>query len=160
MPYAAKRFGLFALAWLALTGGDPSGWIPGGLAAAAAAAVSLRLLPPGGPVRLLGLLALVPGFLWRSLLGGVDVAARALHPDLPLRPAWLAYPLRLPPGGARVSLGSEISLLPGTLAAGSEGDRLLVHCLDSDQPILAQLAEEEERIAACLGSPMTEKPGG
>jgi multicomponent Na+:H+ antiporter subunit E len=155
MLIGAKRFGLFALAWLALTGADPSGFVPGAVAAAAAAAVSLRLLPAGGPVRLLGLLALLPGFLWRSLVGGIDVALRALHPDLPLRPAWIAYPLRLPPGGPRVSLGSEISLLPGTLAAGSEGDRLLVHCLDSEQPILEQIAEEEERIAACLGTPLT-----
>jgi multicomponent Na+:H+ antiporter subunit E len=152
MLIVAKRFVLLFGLWLALTLNDPSAWIVGALAAGAAAGVSLRLAPPRNrALRLANVAALFPGFLWRSLLGGADVAWRAFHPRLPLRPKWIDYPVRLPPGAPRVSLGSELSLMPGTLAAGADGDILYVHCLDSAQPVEAQIGAEEARIAASLG---------
>jgi len=147
-----KRLGLLIGLWLVLSSNEPSAWLVGALAAAAAAAISLRLLPPTGrAVRLGTVLRLTPGFLWVSLLGGLDVAWRAFHPRLPLQPAWIAYRVRLPTGAARVSLGNEISLMPGTLAAGGQGDALYVHCLDRGRPIEAQVAAEEERIAESIG---------
>lgn len=153
MVITLKRFILLFGLWLVLTGNDPSAWLVGALVAAAAAFLSLRLLPPEGgrEVRLATTLRLVPGFAWASLLGGIDVAWRAFHPRLPLKPNWIAYPTRLPPGATRVSLGNQLSLMPGTLAAGGRGESLYIHCLDSDQPVAAQIAAEEQRIAESIG---------
>lgn len=153
MWIAARRLALFVVIWLVLTEGDPGGWAVGAVTAGAACLMSLRLLPPGPhTVRFSGVFSLLPGFLLRSLIGGVDVAWRALHPRRPLDPGWFSYPLHLPPGAARVALGSEVSLMPGTLAAGSDGGRLYVHCLDRTKPVEAMLAEEERRIAGSITS--------
>jgi multicomponent Na+:H+ antiporter subunit E len=160
MLVVAKRFLLLFGLWVVLTLNDPSAWIVGALAAAAATGISLRLMPTRGhELRLFKALTLLPGFLWRSLLGGVDVAWRAFHPRMPLRPKWIRYPVRLPSGGPRVSLGNELSLMPGTLAAGTVGNVLLVHCLDGTQPIEAQIAAEEARIAGSIGLPLERSHG-
>jgi multicomponent Na+:H+ antiporter subunit E len=69
-----------------------------------------------------------------------------------LRPGFVAYPLRLPPGGARSAFCALSSLLPGTLPTGvDENGALLVHCLDVDQPVAANLAEEEALFMRALG---------
>lgn len=106
----------------------------GVLVVPAACCLSLRLLPAIDPLRLFALLAMAPGFVWRSLLGALDVARRALDPRLPLDPGWVEMTVELPDGG-RVALGGELSLMPGTLAAGIDGDRLLVHVLDRKQDL-------------------------
>jgi multicomponent Na+:H+ antiporter subunit E len=159
LPVAIERFLMLSAAWLALSGGDRSGWLVGALAASAATALSLHLLPPREHgLRLWPLLRMTPGFLWRSVLGGVDVAWRAVHPRLPLRPGWHEMPTTLPAGGHRVALGAEFSLLPGTLVAGTRGDRLLVHCLDTDQPLQADIDLAEHEIAACTGTRLSPRP--
>ncbi|ESR24512.1 Na+/H+ antiporter subunit E [Lutibaculum baratangense] len=144
-----KRSVIFFVIWLVLSGGAVKGLAPGALAAIGAAYLSLRLMPPQG-YSLVGLIALWPRFMWRSLLGGIDVAWRALHPSKPLRAGWLEHPTALPHGGPRVALGSEMSLMPGTLIAGSRGDTLYVHCLDTSQDVTSVLSGEERRIAALL----------
>jgi multicomponent Na+:H+ antiporter subunit E len=145
----AKRFALFLGLWLVLAGAE--GIVFGAAAAAAAVWASRALAPPGErPLRLFRLVLLAPGFLRRSLAGGIDVARRAFDPAMPMKPGWIAYPSRLPRGAARVVLGGEISLLPGTLVAGEEGDCLLVHCLDTDLPVARQLAEEEARLGGAV----------
>jgi multicomponent Na+:H+ antiporter subunit E len=160
MPIAAKRFALLFGLWLVLTLNEPSAWLVGLLATAAAAVISMRLLPPmGREVLLVTVLRLAPGFAWASLLGGLDVAWRAFHPRLPLKPRWIAYAVRLPPGAARVSLGNELSLMPGTLAAGGSDDTLYIHCLDGARPVEAQIAAEEIRIADSIGLTL-ENPHG
>ena len=148
-----KRFALFLLVWLILTGGSLPGLITGIPAAAASTWLSLALLPPRPEraVRLHLLVAMAPRFLWQSQAGGIDVAQRALRPSMPLDPGWIAYRTRLDAGPARVVLGGEISLLPGTLVAGSHDDILYVHCLDKGQDIEAAMAAEEARIASLAG---------
>jgi multicomponent Na+:H+ antiporter subunit E len=151
MLLIVKRLVIFFLIWVALAGTDAQGLIFGAAAAAAATWASLGLLPPGGRrVGLLRVIAMLPGFLWHSARGGVDVAWRALHPSMPIRPGWLAWQTRLPAGGPRVSLGGEMSMLPGTLVAGSRGDTIYVHCLDTGHDVTAYLAREEARIAASI----------
>jgi multicomponent Na+:H+ antiporter subunit E len=152
MTTVLKRFVVLFGLWLVVTEGDPSAWLVGVAAAGAAVGLSIRLLPPTGrPVRLVTVLGLAPGFVAASISGGVDVAWRALHPRLPLRPAWLMHGVRLPPGPPRVSLGGVLSLMPGTLAAGSHDGTLLIHCLDDERPVAAAVAREERRIGETLG---------
>jgi multicomponent Na+:H+ antiporter subunit E len=142
------RFAGFALAWLVIAGTHPEALILGIGAAAAAARLSLDLLPPGPPgLSRRALARLAPRFLWRSLLGGLDVARRALDPRMPLRPGWLVLPSALPPGPPRALLGGIFSLLPGTLVAGTRQDCLLVHALDLDQDIAADIGAVERALA-------------
>jgi multicomponent Na+:H+ antiporter subunit E len=68
-----------------------------------------------------------------------------------LHPGFVVYPVGLPPGPARNMFTALMSLLPGTVPAGSdEKGGLLVHCLDAEQPVAAQLAAEEEAFARVI----------
>ena len=42
-------------------------------------------------MRLTAVLSLIPHFLWKSVVAGVDVARRALDPRLPLRTGFVGY---------------------------------------------------------------------
>jgi multicomponent Na+:H+ antiporter subunit E len=142
----ASRLGLFLAFWLMIAGYQ-AGDLPVGLAAAALAAwVSLRLLPAGaGRVRLLPLAGLVLHFIRQSVSSGAQVAWLALRPSMPIHPGFIAYATRLRPAGARNAFCALSSLLPGTLPAGSnEQGALAIHCLDVDQPVTEELAEEED----------------
>lgn len=141
-----KRAILFSAIWVVLTGGAPDALAFGLPTLAAAVVISLRLLPPVGTLHLLRALAMVPGFLLGSLAGGLDVARRAFSPRLVLRPGWVIHRTRLG-GGGRVALGGELSLMPGTLAAGCDKGRLLVHLLDRDAAFEGSISREEGRIA-------------
>src|SRR5262245_24183804 len=92
LPGSAVRVASFLRFWLVIYGFDPLGLLVGIGAALVATAASLRLLPPGGhELRLLALARLVLRFLVGSIRGGIDVAWRALHPQMPLRPGFVAY---------------------------------------------------------------------
>ncbi|MBU3888520.1 Na+/H+ antiporter subunit E [Methylosinus sp. KRF6] len=160
LPLFAKRFVLLFACWLALASGDPSAWLSGGLASAAAVAVGLRFSAQERyDARIAAMLRQWPRFVWRSLLGGLDVASRAFDPRLPLDPRWLSYPVRLPPGAPRAWLGAIVSLVPGTLAAGTSGDDLYVHCLDGEAQPEAQIASEEGQIARVFGLTVDDRHG-
>ena len=139
--------------WLLLMGPDPSDLAAGFFAAAAATWTSLYLLPPSDKrLRYAALTWLAWRFIRQSISGGVDVAWRALDPRLPLRPGFVAYPVRLPPGAARNVFCAFTSALPGTLPAGvDERGALVYHCLDVAQPVAAQLAIDEALFTSALG---------
>ena len=145
---AARRLLLFSALWLILTGGEA--WLLGAVVVPAACWLSFRLLPPVRPLRLLRVVAMAPGFLRLSLLGGIDVARRALDPRLPLNPGWVPVEVDLPDGG-KVLLGGEMSLMPGTLVAGSDGRRLLIHVLDRDQAVEGTARAEAARLGRAFG---------
>ena len=143
-------------AWLLLARLTDFAWADlavGLLAAALATWASLRLLPPG-PARLRyrALPRLVARFLWQSLVAGLDVARRVFDPRLPIKPGYLAYPVRIPDGPRRAAFGAFTSLMPGTLPVGTDRDGSLVyHCLDLEQPIAASLARDEALVADVQG---------
>src|SRR5215470_19140649 len=90
---ATWRGGAFFVLWVVLIGTSPSDLIAGVLVSGAATWTSLALLPPGlQRVRLIGVLPLIPRFLWKSVVAGWDVARRALDPRLPLRTGFVAIP--------------------------------------------------------------------
>lgn len=144
---AAKRGALLFAVWLAVTGAEPGGLVFGLAAAALATLVSLRTLPPaGGAIRPGRFAALWPGFILRSIRAGADVAWRALHPKLPVHPGWIELDTSLAEGPARTLLGAEISLLPGTLSAGTRNGRLRVHALDDRVDIEAALRAPQQGL--------------
>ncbi len=151
---AFRRFGAYLVLWHILIGFSLTDFAAGILAAACATFVSLMLLPVSGqkfsPAGLARLAIRLP---WQSLVAGADVARRALDPRLPLRPGFITYTTRLPIGPGRDAFCALTSLQPGTLPvySGQPGD-LLIHCLDTSQPVAAQLAGEEVLFAQVIRS--------
>jgi multicomponent Na+:H+ antiporter subunit E len=130
LVWMGQTFLVLALIWLALNGLD--GWWFG-LLAASVGAVAGGLLASGQPHpwRLHRLAGFAMFFLVESFKGGVDVAWRALRPDLPIKPEFHRCRLDLPEGQPRTLMVSVISLLPGTLSAdlSDDGKELVVHTL-------------------------------
>lgn len=150
---AAIRAALFTVCWLAIIELDPS-IVPYGLAAVPVA-TAVSLLATGGPgahaPRLRQILAgagLAAWVLWRSVVGGVDVARRALTVPRPdIAPYWTEYRVSLESTTARVAFALIANLAPGTLTASLEGDRLDVHVISPDVGVEESLASLERRLA-------------
>jgi multicomponent Na+:H+ antiporter subunit E len=92
------RFVSMLAFWLILDGGKLAGVIIGLPSAALAAWLSIKLAPPAcGYISPVGSLFFCVHSLWGSLVAGVDVAIRALHPRLPLHTGFVASPAVLLP---------------------------------------------------------------
>jgi multicomponent Na+:H+ antiporter subunit E len=146
-PSAAWLAGL----WWLLTGGAAGSWLVGVPAVLGAAWVLRRPDAHVPRLRLLALPRFVPWFLWASLKGGLDVAARVLRPRLAITPQLVAYPLTLADERPRVAFVALVSLLPGTLSARLDGDTLHVHTLVPLAGLADELADLEARVAGLMG---------
>jgi len=134
--------------WWLLSDGDPASWVIG-VPVVLAASWSVRHLGSGGAgaVSVLGLLRFVPFFLWQSLRGGIDVALRTLAPRMRICPGFTVYRSELRRRDALSFFVACVSLLPGSLAAGIDGDRLDVHLLDSATDATDELRRLEAAVA-------------
>jgi multicomponent Na+:H+ antiporter subunit E len=129
----------------------PDNLVVGALATIAATWLSLKLLPPaGGRVRVGALVALLPRFLWQSLVAGFDVARRAFAPRLDLQPGFVDYRTQLPRGSGRSAFELIASLMPGSVPSDDGPQQIEFHCLDTRQPVAEQLAAEERAYAPAL----------
>lgn len=137
------------LLWWVLTEADPKGtgfgFIAATLTGLGGVAVASRWQHR---LRVLAIPGFIFYFVRLSLIAGVDVARRTLHPKLPMAPQMIRVPIQLPAGAPRWLLGNTLSLLPGTLSVDIDDDHLLLHALDGKQPIAEQVADTERRIAA------------
>lgn len=140
------RTAVFALLWWILTQGTMGSWLVGTPVVMLATLVSMALLPPFH-WSLTGIVRFLPFFLWYSLRGGADVGWRAFHPNVPINPALIDYPLRLPPGIVRVFMANIVNLLPGTLCAELNANYLKVHVLDTGKDVLLELMAVEQVVA-------------
>jgi len=151
----AMRACAFVALWVVLIGAGRGDLVAGVLTAAAATWVSVRLLSPGSiPLRPMALPSLALRFAWMSVVAGWDIARRALDPRLPVRPGFVTYPVGFARGPVRNVFTTLTSLLPGSVPAGEDGDTLLYHCLDVEQPVVAQLAAEQAVLSRALRSPL------
>lgn len=144
----------FVALWLILVGGRNPADRPAIVVAVVAATwASLRLLPPGRThLSPIAFVRFVSRFLHQSIVAGVDVAWRALHPRLPVRPGFVVYQPHLPLGAALDAFCALTSLAPGTLPAGpDDSGAIVVHCLDVGQPVASRLAADEELFIRALG---------
>jgi multicomponent Na+:H+ antiporter subunit E len=160
------RFGLglqlaaLAGVWLALAGPEIGSWLVGAPAVLAALWIARR--ESGGGVAgwsVWGFVQFLPYFLWELFWGGIDVARRVMGRRVDVEPGYHSYRLALDRPSARVFFLYVVSLLPGTLSADIDGDRLLVHMLDRRQDPSRELARLERRVAAVFGERLAE-PGG
>ena len=153
------RLILFALMWWILTDGAMDSW-PVGLPVVLLATLLSVMLMPALSWSLRGILRFIPYFLWYSIRGGVDVARRAMHPQLPISPGLFDYRFRLPPGLSRVFMANTVSLLPGTLSVELEEEILRIHVLDETVAIDEELNVLENRLADIFGLELMEAISG
>lgn len=145
-----RGLGFFVI-WLALIGTAPRDMPFGLLAGAAATWASVHLWPSAGRLSLPGLARFVLRFLPQSVVAGADVARRAMAPRVALKPGLVDYRASLPSGLAQGAMCAVMSLQPGKLpiSCQASGD-MLVHCLDTDAPVTAELAADEAAFLRIL----------
>jgi multicomponent Na+:H+ antiporter subunit E len=110
-------------------------------------------LTPLAPLHLLRYL----GYFFRQLaLSNLDVARRVISPALPVHPELVEVRTGLTSDLGRMLLANSITLTPGTLTVEAEGDRLLIHWIDStpgsdlESATRAIAAGFEQRISGFL----------
>ncbi|NDL57939.1 Na+/H+ antiporter subunit E [Phytoactinopolyspora mesophila] len=154
---ALWRLVVLSVLWWGLIEGDMSVAYYGLVVVPLAAAASMGLHRPrpdavgSWPRRTLAAVSLLRWFIWRSILGGVDVARRAVSRPVDLDPGFVEYELALPTGLGRLAVIDLASLMPGTLSAELEGDVLRVHLLHTEMPGLELVAELEARVGRVTG---------
>jgi len=152
---ALGRALLLAVLWWALTEGDGSTWSYGAVVVPLVTASTFFLLPlRTTPLRVvpraLPAVRLTGWFLWRSVLGGVDVAVRSLRRPVDTDPVIVEHRLVLPTSGSRVLCANLSSLMPGALSVDLHDDVLVMHVLHREMPATDQLDELQRRILAVL----------
>jgi len=152
------RLVIFSVLWYTLVGADNASWIIGIPAVVFVTILSLMLASPTPlNIHLPGLLRFIPFFLYQSFHGGIDVMRRALSFQQLLDPGFVSYTTLLPDGSARIFFVNTISLLPGTLSAELQGNRITIHTLDRGMHIWANIQRLEYHVAALLGSTTVKK---
>lgn len=137
---------VLALLWIGLTGGRD--WLFGAAVVALSVFASRSLAPMERPhFSLSGLLRFLGHFLLASLLGGTDIARRALDPRLPLEITNWKHHFRIPSGQPRTVLVATISLLPGTLSRRLGQDWVLVNSIAGDR---RHEVDKLERLVAAM----------
>ncbi len=148
----------FAAIWALLTRADSS-YLGYGLALVPlATALSLAVSPPRmAPAprtwlpRAGGFVMLIGWFLGQTLIGGVDVAKRALARPTDIAPYTETLPVRLPAGPARELAEAMINLMPGTVIQNAGEGHIDLHVLSTDLDAPGQWAALEDRVAAATG---------
>lgn len=142
----ALRLAAFVAGWWILAGGSFEDPVLAGAVILAALLTSFWMIPAGRwRLRLYGIICFAPYFVWNSLLGGLDVAARAFSPRMPLRPEFVIHRLRCSETQALL-MTWIVSLLPGTASVRLYDGKLRVHVLDGRLPVAEKLRELEEQV--------------
>jgi multicomponent Na+:H+ antiporter subunit E len=152
IPGILARTAVLALLWWIIAQGQVGAWLIG-LPAVAAAAMASFYLGRAWSRRIspTGMAVFIVLFLRESVRGGLDVARRTLAPRLRINPGFKDYRLQLTDPLPRVLLINCVSLLPGTLAARLEGDRVELHLLDVGNDPEPGLHRLEQAIARLFG---------
>lgn len=158
---------VFALLWLLLTKGNSSSWIIGIFVVPAATWCAMVLfrhpLAAGklgnshrpAAIQILAVPGFIPFFLWQSLRGGWESALFAINSRKRLRQGFIRYSTGLPQGRPRLFFLHLVSLLPGTVSADWQGERMLIHALDTRSDNHQALRHCEVQTARLFGLSLT-----
>lgn len=146
------RFVIFLAIWCVFDGIKPAGLAMGLVAAGLATWTSLRLQPRSPlRVRIFPLLSLGVHFIRSSIVAGIEVAVQAFRPRLRLRPGYVTWDCKIPASTRRDLFLSMVSLMPGSVPVAVESDgQVVMHCLDTEQPVAAQMADNEARLVRAI----------
>lgn len=151
--FLIRLLGLAGL-WHVINAGELASWTVGAPVVLLAALLSRRL-DSWTPARLrwLALAAFAVYFLRASFAGGLEVARRVFSPRLEIAPGFVVFTTSLPDGPARRFFVNAVSLLPGTLSSGLDGDRITVHAINADCSVEPELRELEAKLARVFRAP-------
>ena len=149
----AVRVVFFTGIWLVLTGDDFIASLPFGIPCLAMACwLSMKLRgPQGRDIQIGPLFFYFPYFLYKSVVSGIDVMGRVIDPRLPIDPGFVEFRLSLPKGNPRVFLADIITLLPGTISADLDGEKIIIHALDKSMASQAEIRGLEIKVARLFG---------
>jgi multicomponent Na+:H+ antiporter subunit E len=153
MRCLSTRTLVFLFLWFSVSGVSAADFAVGLATAILAGLASVRLLPCSGVrINFGNCLEIAVRLPFQAFTAGTDIARRALHPDLPLRPGFIRYTSHLPEGSSRNVFTALVSMQPGSvpIAIGRDDD-FVVHCLDLGLPVGAALAADEARLRKALG---------
>jgi multicomponent Na+:H+ antiporter subunit E len=105
-------------------------------------------VPLGLPVRAP---LFLPWLLWQVVKSNVDVARRILDPRLPIRPELIRVKAGQRDDLGRTIYANSITLTPGTVSVGVEGDEIVVHALTREAAEGLQTGEMDRRVTAFEG---------
>jgi multicomponent Na+:H+ antiporter subunit E len=120
--------------WLALSGHYTALLLSAGAICAIAvtlAALRMRIVDAEGhPTHLLGrALTYYPWLAWEIVKSGWAVTKIILHPRLPISPTMTVVPASQRTSVGRAIYANSITLTPGTITVGVQGEELTVHAL-------------------------------
>ncbi len=148
---ALLNLGLWLALWALLSSNQ--GWAFGLPLALLATLASLRLRLHTGPIHLRYLPGFLGFFILELFIGGWDVARRAWHPRLPIKPQWVRYEVSSADPRVQLLLSAMVGLLPGTLASHVDGQTLHLHALDHRQNWSDTVAHLEQHLDQLLEGP-------
>jgi multicomponent Na+:H+ antiporter subunit E len=138
----------FGLLWFVLSEGEFRYWGLILIAVLSGTFASLVLVPSSGlGWSIVGWARFIPFFIGQSVMGGIDVALRAIALTPRLDPGYVECGFRVEEEAARVFVANVMSLMPGTLSVLIEGDRLRMHVLDTTMPAVERAREIEQHAA-------------
>lgn len=83
---------------------------------------------------------------WEIIKANVDVARRILDPKLPISPNLISVKATQKSDLGRVSYANSITLTPGTVCVGVEGDTIQVHALTREAAQALAAGEMDRRV--------------
>jgi multicomponent Na+:H+ antiporter subunit E len=110
----------------------------------------MRIIDEEGVPVQLGLRPFVQYLPWlikEIVLANIDVARRILDPRLPIRPSVLRVKASQKDELGRVVYANSITLTPGTVSMGLEGDEILVHALSAEAAQFEASGEMDRRVS-------------
>lgn len=138
----------FAGLWWLLS--DNSGWFFAMPCILGATLLAMRLQRNFWSVRLRYLPGFIVFFLIEVFAGGWDVARRALHPAMPLKPGWVDYPMHCDDQRLALMMSAMLGLFPGTLSSKLENNTLCIHVLDTNQAWHDSASRLEQQLMRLL----------
>lgn len=147
---------LFAF-WLALSGHYTPFLVGVGLASAVLCAIAGRRMllvdPEGHPLQLLkGVVTYYPWLAWEIVKSAWSVTLIILNPRLPISPTMTRLRATQRSSAAIATYGNSITLTPGTLTVGVDGNDLVVHALTQDGALDLESGRMDRRVSRFEGA--------